>query len=59
MDLYKHTTAGGAEYYCTNYIVCPDGTKEGVFPAVMRVDGGEIEIFTSQLKKLGIKLVIN
>lgn len=59
MDLYKHTTGGGAEYYSVNYIECPNGHKEGVLPYIMRVDGGEIEIYTKQLEKLGIKLVIN
>lgn len=59
MDLYKHTTDGGAEYYGTNFIICPNGEKEGVLPFLMRVDGGEIEIYTKQLEKLGIKLVIN
>ena len=58
MDLYKHTTSGGAEYYCLNYVTAPDGTKEGRFPAVLRVDGGEIEVFTKVLKEHNIKLII-
>lgn len=60
MKLYYHKTAGGAEYYSTTYIDCPNGEKEGTFDGViMRTDGNELDIFTSQLNKLGIKLVIN
>ena len=60
MDLYKHTTNGGAEYYSVNYIECPNGEKEGLLDgAIIRTDGGELEIFTKKLEKLGIKLVIN
>ena len=60
MKLYYHQTDGGAEYYSTTYVVCPNGEKEGtVDGVVMRTDGDEIEIFTNKLKQLGIKLVIN
>lgn len=60
MQLYYHKTDGGAEYYSTTFIECPNGDKEGTFPGViMRTDGGEIEIFTERLKELGIKLKIN
>ena len=60
MKLYYHKTDGGAEYYSTTYIDCPNGQKEGtVEGAVMRTDGGEIELFTENLKKQGIKLVIS
>jgi hypothetical protein len=60
MDLYKHTTGGGAEYYSVKYIECPNGEKEGLLSgAIIRTDGGELEIFTKKLEKLGIKLVIN
>ena len=60
MDLYKHTTSGGAEYYSAKYIECPNGHKEGLLSgAIMRVDGGEIEIYTKKLEQLGIKPVIN
>lgn len=60
MDLYKHTTSGGAEYYSINCIECANGEKEGLLTGViMRVDGGELEIFTKKLEELGIKLVIN
>lgn len=59
MQLYYHKTSGGAEYYSTTFITCPDGTKEGTFKGViMRTDGNEIEIHAEQMKKLGIKLVI-
>lgn len=60
MELYRHITTGGAEYLSTTFIECPNGEKEGTFEGViMRVDGGEIEIFTRQLEKLNIKLKIN
>ena len=59
MKLYYHRTGGGAEYYGLNYIVCPNGEREGVSPFLMRTDGNEIEIFTERLKELGIRLVIN
>ena len=60
MKLYYHKTAGGAEYYSTTYIDTASGEKEGTLEGVvMRVDGGEIEIFTEKLKRQGVKLVIN
>lgn len=60
MELFYHKTGGGAEYYSTTFIEGANGHKEGTFDGVvMRTDGGEIEIFTEQLKKMGIKLVIN
>lgn len=60
MKLYYHQTDGGAEYYGTTYVVCPNGEKEGTSEGfIMRTDGNELEIFTNALKKQGIKLVIN
>ena len=60
MELYYHKTSGGAEYYSTAFVECPNGHKEGALGGViMRTDGGEIEIFTEQLKRQGIKLVLN
>lgn len=57
MKLYYHQTDGGAEYYSLTPV---KGTDEGdVKTAVLRTDGGEIEIFTRTLKENGIKLVIN
>ena len=57
MKLYYHQTDGGAEYYSLTPV---EGTDEGdVKTAVLRTDGGEIEIFTRTLKENGIKLVIN
>jgi hypothetical protein len=59
MKLYYHKTDGGAEYLCTRPV---DGTQEGdlSFPsAVIRTDGGEIEIYVDRLKAQGIKLVIS
>lgn len=56
MKLYYHQTDGGAEYYSTENI---PGTDEGSLNSViMRTDGGEIEIYTAQLEKLNIKLII-
>jgi len=60
MQLYYHKTDGGAEYYCVGYNECPNGHKEGdVRTAIMRTDGGKIEIFTNRLKEYNIKLVID
>lgn len=60
MELYYHQTDGGAEYYSTTYIECPNGHKEGSTEGViLRTDGNEIEIFTRKLHEQGIKLVIN
>lgn len=60
MTLYYHKTGGGAEYYSTTFTECMDGHREGTFDGViMRTDGEELEIFTEQLEKLGIKLVLN
>lgn len=60
MKLYYHKTDGGAEYYSTTFIECANNHREGTLAGViMRTDGGEIEIFTEQLKKQKIKLVIN
>ncbi len=60
MELYYHKTTGGAEYYSTTYITCPNGHKEGTLEGViMRTDGNEIEIFTRKLEELGINLVLN
>ena len=42
MKLYYHQTDGGAEYLTDKYIVCPDGSKEGVFKGsrvIVRIDG--------------------
>ena len=52
--MYYHKTDGGAEYLSTR----PEGTDfmKGVFA---RVDGNELEIYTSQLDKMSIKLKIN
>ena len=49
MKLYYHKTDGGAEYYSLDHI---DGCDEGdVRSAIMRTDGGEIEIFANTLKE--------
>lgn len=60
MVLYYHMAGGGAEYYSTTFTECADGHREGTLDGViLRTDGGELEIYTAQLEKLGIKLVIN
>lgn len=60
MQVYYHRTTGGAEYLSTTYVECPNGHREGTWEGIFaRVDGGEVEIFTEKLKKMGIRLVIN
>ena len=60
MKLYYHKTDGGAEYYSTTYIECPNGHREGTFDGVvMRTDGGEIELFVNKIKEQGIKVVLS
>lgn len=60
MKLYYHKTDGGAEYYSTTYIECPNGHKEGTFEGVvMRINGDEIEIFTDRLNEQHINLVLH
>ena len=42
MKLYYHKTDGGAEYLTDKFVVCPDGSKEGVIEGalyVVRIDG--------------------
>lgn len=47
MKLYYHKTDGGAEYYCLKPV---EGTDEGdIKSALMRVDGGEIELLTKNI----------
>ncbi len=60
MELYYHQTDGGAEYLCAKYHLCPNGHKEGdVSAALLRTDGGELEIFSEACKKYGMKIVIS
>lgn len=60
MELYYHRTDGGAEYYCAEYILCQNGHKEGkTGTALLRTDGGEIEIFADRCKNYGMKIVLN
>jgi hypothetical protein len=40
--LYHHKTSGGAEYLTDKFILCPDGSKEGIFDGarvIIRIDG--------------------
>lgn len=42
IPLYHHKTDGGAEYLTDKFIICPDGSKEGVFAGanlMVRLDG--------------------
>ncbi len=42
IKLYYHKTDGGAEYLTDKFIMCPDGSKEGIFKGVkyiVRIDG--------------------
>lgn len=51
-SLYYHKTGGGAEYLTDKFVVCPNGTKEGVFTdanLVIRVDGKELEIIKNDV----------
>ena len=57
MKLFYHQTDGGAEYYSARAV---EGTNEGAMPnAILRTDGGELEIFLDKLEAEGIKLVIS
>lgn len=51
MKLYYHKTNGGAEYYSTN----PEGPdfNKGI---VLRTDGDEIEVFSSNIIRQGLSL---
>ena len=54
MKLYYHKTDGGAEYYSTN----PEGPdfSKGT---VLRTDGDEIEVFSSNILRQGLSLKIH
>lgn len=42
IKLYYHETDGGAEYLMDNFLVCPNGEKEGIFNGskyIVRIDG--------------------
>lgn len=53
MELYYHRTDGGAEYYSTK----PEG-PEFINGIVLRVDGNEIEVYSSNILRQGISLVV-
>lgn len=56
MKLYYHKTDGGAEYYCLQPI---KGTDEGdLKTAVIRTDGGEIEILQNSLREQNVGCAI-
>ena len=60
MKLYGHKTDGGAQYYSTTYVSCPNGKKEGTFDGVvLRTDGEILELSNyKQLLKAGFKKLI-
>jgi hypothetical protein len=51
MKLYYHKTSGGAEYYSTN----PEG-PDFIKGIVLRVDGDEIEVYSSNIIRQGLSL---
>lgn len=61
MKLYYHQTSGGAEYYSTDFIICPNGEKEGTCgkSTVMRTDGNEIELFSRKIFNQGFTIAID
>lgn len=60
MKLYYHKTDGGAEYYSTTFVTCPNGHKEGTAEGtIMRTDGNEIEILPYGIYRQNLKLVID
>lgn len=47
INLYYHKTDGGAEYLCSEYVLCNDGSKEGAFENskyIVRLDGKNPEL---------------
>lgn len=56
MKLYYHKTDGGAEYYCLHPL---GGTSEGdIRTAILRTDGGELELDTYKLAQMGVNVII-
>lgn len=56
MKLYYHKTDGGAEYYCLRPL---GGTNDGdIRTAILRTDGGEIELLTNKATQVGVDIVI-
>lgn len=60
MELYGHKTNGGAQYYSTTYVECPNGHKEGTIEGTaIRTDNDELEIANyKQLLKAGFKVLV-
>jgi len=56
MKLYYHMTDGGAEYYSTTHV--PGSNEGSLEDAIIRTDGGEIEVFADRIRSQGLKLVI-
>lgn len=56
MKLYYKKTSGGAEYYCLKCV--EDGETGDIRTAVLRTDGGEVELLTSTLTEHNIKVII-
>jgi hypothetical protein len=57
MKLYYKKTDGGAEYYCLKHI--GDGETGDLRTAILRTDGGEIEVFAKNLMANDIKVIVN
>ena len=52
--LYPHTTDGGAQYLFDNYVVAPNGEKEGVLRGstiIVRLDGDPEIVINDDLLK--------
>ena len=57
--LYEHITDGGAVYLCAKGIKCPNGEYDGdMATAILRIDGGEIEVLTHNTKEHNINVII-
>lgn len=50
MKLYYHKTDGGAEYYTTK--------EHDTSTAILRTDGGEIEVFFGNIIKQGLTFLV-
>lgn len=56
MKLYYHKTDGGAEYYCLRRL--GDTENGDIRTAILRTDGGELELYTKKLTDMGVDLII-
>lgn len=56
MKLYYRKTDGGAEYYCLHHM--GDEQTGDITTAILRTDGGELELNTYKLAQMGIDVII-